>query len=196
MAGLPTIADTYRVALNWASPGAGLTATNVIHIRKSGSDAVAIASLLDGIVVSGLWGVQSDATGIATVDVTPLDGSGATYELSTGMPAKWKGANASAEFAPQVAALIKLTTSLRGRSYRGRIFLPWVCEPAMSSGRLITGALTPLQGAWTAFRSNLITNTAELVVASYKHSTAEAVQTCHAESWTATVRRRNQRSSV
>jgi hypothetical protein len=194
--GLPTIADTYRVAFNWSCPTAGLTAENVMHFRKASSSPVAIATMIDGRVTSSMWGVESDTCSVASLDVTPLDGSGASYEFSTGSPAKWKGANAAAEFTPQAAAIVKLTTSLRGRSYRGRIFLPWVSEPSAQNGRLISGALTPLQAAWTAFVANIITDGGELVVASYKLSTAQAVANAHCETFLATQRRRMQRTSV
>ena len=94
-----------------------------------------------------------------------------------------------------MANIVKFVTGLRGRSYRGRVYLPFVDESTQAQGHIVAGKITDGQGAWEAFHTDMSTDGFELVVASYLHSTAEDVIAVLFERDTATQRRRNKRAS-
>jgi len=94
---------------------------------------------------------------------------------------------------PQVSALVKLTTNERGRSKRGRIFLPWVNEGIADQGTLTSTRQTAMQSAWNTFISDMSTNNCPVVVASYKLASSAIVQTLFVESLLATQRLRQPR---
>jgi hypothetical protein len=194
---LPVIANTYRVALEWSnSDFPNETATNVIHIRKSGSNAAAIAVIVDAAVTAPMWRFMDTHSKIVFQVVTPLDGGSVSLPVATGGPAKWSGTQTNQQPLFQVSELIKVLTAKRGRSYRGRVFLPWVDEAGVS-GNALDGATTALVTAgWVAFLASLTGAGAKMVVASYKNATAEDVVAIGAELDTATVRRRNLRNSL
>lgn len=187
---LPVITDTFRVVLNWHPGSGGANAVNVMHFRSTTLDSGTLYTALNANVVSAMWDWVANGISVDSVDITPLDGSTATTSFVTGGPAKWTGQGAGTGL-PQVAGIVKLTTPLRGRSYRGRVYLPWVGEGEVNLNNLIDTAA--VQSAWEGFMNDMSTDGADLVVASYLHSTAEAVDTITAESTTATQRRRNKR---
>jgi hypothetical protein len=94
---------------------------------------------------------------------------------------------------PQVACVVKLTTTERGRSKRGRIFLPWVNEGIADQGTMTASRVTSMQTAWTTFLSDMSTNNCPVVVASYKLASSAIVQAATVESLFATQRRRQPR---
>jgi hypothetical protein len=190
------ILNTFRVALNWIDTDSGLNATNVMHFRKASADAEDVANTIDGNVVAGMWGVTRQHAHVHTLEVTPLDGSGATFTFLTGDPAKWSGGDSPGDAIPQMAAIIKLVTSKRGRSYRGRVFIPWVTESNQTAGKIAGAAVTSLQSAWTTFVSDMDGDSCQLVIASYALATAEDVTAILAESFSGTQRRRLHRTST
>jgi hypothetical protein len=197
MAHLPDITGVSRVALKWAGPS-GQTAVNVIHVLDNAPShtPAQMFTVLDAHVTASMWASMVDGAGVYEVDITPLDGITATQSFAvTGTPDKWSGTE-SGEFVPQVAALIKLTTAVRGRSSRGRVFLPFTAEGITSAGNLSTGAVGTIQSAWDAFRAAIhsASPSFDLVVASYKLSTAELVLNSFCELQTATQRRRQERN--
>lgn len=195
MAPLPEIADVYRVALNWQHSDYGWTATNVMHFRKSGGDASDVYDTLDSNVTAAMWEVAPEHAHIHSVDVTPLDGTGATYTGLTGDASKWSGPIASGLSTPQVCALVKLNTAKRGRSFRGRVYIPWASEQNVTAGQVDSANVTAAQAAWTAFIADMDGDSCQLVVASYVLASAEDVLTALYERDVATQRRRNQRTS-
>lgn len=188
---LPVITDIFRVAFNWVN--GSQHAVNVMHFRdETGvadpSDIVTPLSVskpthfLDGI---------ASAAHVATYDVTPLDGSTATGTYSA---ANWVGGTGSGDPLPQVARVMKFTTAFRGRSYRGRAFLPFVAEGAVADGSFIGDSTGPLVStAWESWRLTLVSAGWTLVVASYKLEEAVEVTTITAETLTGTQRRRMSR---
>jgi len=138
-----------------------------------------------------LDGIVADAS-VALFHITKLDGVSATQTFTGG---NWIGGSASGDMIPQVARLIKLQTGFRGRSRRGRVFLPFVAESAQNGGNMIGDSAGPLvTTAWNTWRGDLIADGFNLVVASYKLEDAEDVTVCTAETPTATQRRRQSRN--
>lgn len=187
---LPVIANTYRCALLWQHAD-GSHAVNVIHVTLSSSTAASIFTLLDSNVDAALWECIPPNASIHQVDITPLDGTTATQSFPTGSPAKWSGGSGAEEYIPQASSLVKLTTATRGRSHRGRIFLPYVGEGNQVNGTLDAGQVATWQASWTEFLEDL---GGALVVASYKLSSVSSVTSVLCENKTATQRRRQSRN--
>lgn len=192
---LPTIPNTYRVALEWSGGAVG-HAVNVIHISAGigGTIPSDVFTSLDTHVTRPLWDAQSDSVVVSQVAITPLDGVSATQTFSTGSPTKWTG-NGGSSPTPAVANLIKLQTASRGRSFRGRIFLPFVAEGEMANGLLDSTARTTIESTWQALQASLLAEPAEfsIVVASYKLRSATTASLITAELALATQRRRQER---
>ena len=140
-----------------------------------------------------MWGQTNSSASIYQVICTPLDGTSASILNLTGSPTKWSGTSTSGDMIPQVSALVKLTTNERGRSKRGRIFLPWVNEGIADQGTLTSTRQTAMQSAWNTFISDMSTNNCPVVVASYKLASSAIVQTLFVESLLATQRLRQPR---
>jgi len=189
----PTISNTYRCALKWQATGIARPAINVMHLRKSGSSALAVFNELDAKVTAAMWQYADQNTGVYEVDVTPLDGTSATAQYATGLPTKWKGGVVGGDTIPQVACIVKLGTATRGRSFRGRLYLPYVTEGKQANGVMDATTLAAMQTAFNTFFAALTTDGFEWVVASYKESVATAVTGVILESRTATQRRRQVR---
>ncbi len=183
----------YRCALDWVNDNGPQHATNVIHIHKSSSNAAAVASALDSNVTAAMWTFQPNYAHISQLVITPLDGLGVSLPVITGSPAKWSGNGGSGDMIPQVANVIKMLTLKRGRSYRGRVFLPWVLEGLQNGGTLSGASVTTTTNAWVAFHTALTSAGFDLVVASYLHATADNVAGLICEPLTATQRRRQLR---
>jgi hypothetical protein len=166
---LPVIPNTFRCALKWATPSG--TAVNVIHILAGDgtSTPTSIFEALDDAVTVGMWAPVFGSCSITGVDVTPLDGVSATTSFSTGAPAKWSGSSGGeALVAP--AAIIKLTTAVRGRNRRGRIFLPGISSNAFQNGFIVDGSDVTATIAWNTFQNTLAADAPAgfaVVVASY-----------------------------
>jgi hypothetical protein len=193
VAPLPVIANTVRVSLNWIAPASSLTAANVLHFRKSGGTASDLVTKIDSHVAAGMWGTVSHLAQVDNIVATPLDGGTVSATLPTGSPTKWQGAGGSGDFIPQAATVIKLLTGKRGRSYRGRIFLPFLPEASQSQGNIVTGDVDAEAAAWVTFQTAMIADGWIPVVASYVHATAEAITGVSGEYKAATQRRRQKR---
>lgn len=193
MATLPVIPDGFRVALNWSNSGGGY-AVNVMHFVTLGLDKTAtqVWTNLNDKISANLWEYIGTTLSVATVDITPLDGLSATETFATGTPAKWTG-KVNGDVIPQMAGVIKLTTPFRGRSARGRLYLPGICESQQNNGTLLNTSVATAQTAWTAFVAAVeadATTPMAMVVASYKNASAAAVTGVTVESKAGTQRRR------
>lgn len=195
MAHLPVIADTYRCAFRWLSSG-GQSAVNVIHIRDVGTGHTRLDAwnAINASVGPLMWQTASDQSAITAVDITPLDGITATETFLTGSGANWTGGGGD-DFTPQNAVIIKLTTEKRGRSHRGRVFIPFTSEDRCSDGIVTPAVVATLTTEWGDFANDLAEQAVpfQLVVASYKLATAELVTGVTCESLCATQRRRQSR---
>lgn len=188
VAPLPNIADTYRVALNWDFNNQ----CNVLHVHAPSSTPNVVATSIDASVTKEMWGITTTGVHVFAVDVTPLDNQTATYRFVTGSPAKW-GGKATGDIIPGSAAVLSEHTLFRGPANRGRMYLGPVAESFQSNGLLITGNVTELVSAWTAFGVAMVAHSMQHVVASYKHATALTVVSYSVRQAMGTQRKRQSR---
>lgn len=186
---LPVIAGTFRIALLWGT-NSRPDAVNVIHMRASTATPSTLFGALNATVAPGMWNWVSDQLKISRVVITKLDGATSSVEVATDLSAKWSG-QGSGEPIPQVAGLVKITTGIRGRSARGRVFLPFVAENRQNNGTMLTGDVVTT--AWEAFRTGFDTGDDGLGVVSEKLGVFYKAESCAAEARSATQRRRQRR---
>lgn len=162
-----------------------------MHFRTNDvPDSALLNEALQAHITTNMFACVSGFMKIDHVDITPLDGSTATASFPAGTA--WKG-NAGDKPIPAVAQVIKLTTLKRGRSHRGRVFLPNVDEAVFEGGGLADVQFSLTVPAWSAFRDAMETDGWPLVVASYKLATADAVTVTTPEKIACTQRRRQSR---
>ncbi len=192
---LPTIADTFRCAIEYTNTGDSRTATNVMHFLAPGKTVSDVFAALNANISAAMWAPCSTGTRVDQVVITELDGTpdGIVFGPSALTNPDWPDGAGSSDYQPQVCALIKLATAATGRSGRGRIYLPWV-EDAVSTRGLIDGTTTtPCTAAWVAFSNDMIADGVALAVASYVHASASQVLNLACMTATATQRKRNKR---
>lgn len=188
---LPVIANVWRVTLNWTNDDVPDPAANVMHFSAALATANDVFVALDaGIGANVLWNAPVAAgSRVTSVEVLKLDGTSPTEEFLTGIDTYWSGASASAAI-PQSAATITWKTAMRGRSKRGRTFLPHVGEGATVDGAIDGTTLTNLQGAWDGLLTDWPSAGITPVVASYLLASAQAVTAYVARARTSTMRKR------
>lgn len=192
IAPLPTIPDTIRCAFNWLAPTGLTPATNVMHFNSTAYDMDALWTDLQAQVVAGMWlGVRSTAR-LNEVVMTPLDGGGASRVFTAPVTAAWQGGSGAGDIVPQVSVLVSHRTSQRGRSFRGRTYLPYISEGSIAGGIYDSSVVTSQTTSWQAFRSGMSAAGSPLVVATYKLSDSALVTQCIVRGFTATQRRRQQ----
>lgn len=190
---LPVIEDVYRVAFNWRNANLGVEYENVMHFRQVVDTPVLITVALEGAVTADMWSATTTNTTIGSLDITKLDGGSLTQHYVTSGAPKWVGTQTAGDISPQVAALVKHVTGVRGRSHRGRSYLPAVAETANSNGTIVPGVVTELQTGWNNFLDAMTGADWAPVVASYLLATAEPITNYVVEALTATQRRRMHR---
>lgn len=177
MPALPVIANVYRIALNWRHTS-GQLAVNVIHIHDESGTVTdsQLRTQLDAAAGANMWSSASLNATVQDLAITKLDGVTGTTHGVPATPSKWTGGNAD-PFQPQVAVVVKLTTGLRGRSHRGRVFVPFTVSAAVTDGNVNPTTAGNMGTAWSAFNTTLLAgaNNLDLVVASYKLATAQSV---------------------
>ena len=194
MAPLPVIPDVVRVAFTWTNPAYTRHAVNVMHFNCVPTDIAHLRTTLEANVNALMWSQTPAASTITSLRFTPLDGMGSSLDFATSGGSKWAGNAGTGDTTPQVAAIVKLLTGIRGRSHRGRVFLPWVAEGNNTNGTFTSAAVvSAMQGAWTTFIAAMSTAAHDLQVTSYHLATSTDVQTCVVESQLATQRRRQPR---
>jgi len=197
---LPVLLNVYRVAVRWANTTSSITAVNVMHFQAlaAGSTPAALAALMWSHGTNAMFQPMATTTHATQFDIIPLDGVSPTTSYTDPGGTNWSGLGTSAPV-PQVCALIKLQTAVRGRQNRGRIYIPHLAEGALNAGTIGASTGTTMGTAWTTFNTALQAGTPhayEMVVASYDrtHSGAGAhenpVTNFIGENFTATQRRR------
>lgn len=189
MTPLPVIADVMRVAWNW-SGGAGLTATNVSHWAAPGKSELELWTAFNSHITVNIFDALSTDATIQEIVIEKLDGTSAALHFG---PVAHGIGNGGGEPIAQVCALMKFSTASRGRSKRGRMYLPFVGEADVNSGKLAAAVDTNTTTAWATFLNAMATDGFDLVIASYKTSSAESVINVVCEKVTATQRRRQDR---
>lgn len=188
---LPVIADVFRVAFEWKqTDDATLRATNVMHFHAPSKDPTDVAASITDNVNFAMWAHTSSHSEIFRFDVTPLDGSSLTVPFPVTDETNFKGSAGTGEVIPQVACIVKLLTNHRGRSYRGRVFLPWVVEEALDYGNIASSNVTTMNTAWVAFLAAMQADSVNLCVASYKLALYTNVAAVQVENLSGTIRKR------
>jgi hypothetical protein len=190
---LPVIADVYRTALVWHNSFYSRDAVNVMHFRAPGGSAASVWTALDANVTAAMWGPSTVDDQVTTATITPLDGTSNSVVHNIATVARWSGAQTTGDIIPQVAALVKLTTAFRGRSHRGRLFIPFPAETKVSLGTLDGTVRTTANTAWSTFVTNMAAAGVHLCVASYKYASSSDVTGAVMENLLATQRRRQLR---
>lgn len=193
MAPLPVIASTYRVAFNWKSLSITGTAENVMHFREGATGVEDLSVALTNNIKGPMWQHTSSNSIIDSWDVTPLDGGGLTSHVLAPTTADFHGQQAAGDILPQVCALVKHVTGTRGRSHRGRSYLPWMAEIIDSNGLIDPGNVATGQAAWSAFLHAMQLEQWNPVVASYTLAEATDITAYVYERPSATQRRRMKR---
>jgi len=190
---LPVIVDTFRVAFTWEA--AGQHAVNVMHFFDSlgTQDADDLHTQILANADAGMWATVSNQAHMVDLAITPLDGTSATSEFAVPTSnADFAGQTAS-EYVPAVAVLVKLTTAVRGRSNRGRVFVPFTGEAVMGDGQVGSGPIGTMQTAWNNWIAGMAAVDFPQVVASYLHSNQHEVTNVIVEDIVGTQRRRQSR---
>jgi hypothetical protein len=127
------------------------------------------AAYAGGQKVSQHWPA---ATTLDDVTYTPLDGTSTSTIQGFGVA----GAEAAEALPSEVALCMTLRTAIRGRSYRGRVFLGGFTEVLNTAGGIVLGAdLAGIILQFEGFRADVLTINWEMVVASYKLGVANTV---------------------
>lgn len=195
MAPLPVIEDVYRCALNWLGVSGSQNATNVLHIWDvtGGHDADWVNDRLQDHVTSNMWATTADGAAVNEIAITPLDGSSATRIYAPDTPANWDGGTGG-DSIPSGAVLVSLATAQRGKSFRGRVYIPFLAEAAQDDGFLTGADVASQRTAWSNFVDDMAGANADLVVASYKLSLKGSVTSATIPQAVATQRRRQRRN--
>lgn len=176
---LPAITGVCRIAVR-GTTGHGTQWVNVHHVKKSSGtwDASAITAyvphlekLYGGPAYSAgnEWLLKRCHTSLKLVDYTftPLDGSSASTVVNSALV----GGDSTQQLPAEVAFVLSLRTGFRGRSYRGRLYLPQFCVDATdATGQLGSAIATSIIGQAQGYLT--ATNAAGYLwgVASYKYS--------------------------
>jgi len=188
---LPIIADCLRCAFKWTHSASSQYAVNVMHFSGDASSMDACATALAANVTPSQFGQITDSAAVTELTITPLDGSSVSrsYDLS----ASWKGAAASTDqWVPNTALVLTLRTGFRGRSNRGRVYLPFVDEGAVENGQLLAAAGL-IAGPWNDFKDAMNADAHPWEVASYLNATMNFVTQVAVNQAAGTQRRRQSR---
>lgn len=191
MTPLPVIANVYRVACNWSNDANSQIAENVIHVLAPDSTDEAVGTQLDSNATGTMFEPMANNVGCQTFSITKLDGTSATYNYTLGED-NWIGGTAG-DFSPASSCVVAFATGERGRSKRGRVYLPFIAEAAITDGSMTAGLDTTVSEAWAAFQDALSDVSMTLVVASYKLVEATAITGFSVKSAIGTQRRRQTR---
>ena len=162
-----------------------------MHFRSSALSASEVGALIVASATETMFAPMVSTAGAATASITPLDGISATEEYGLEVP-PFVGTT-EGDWVPAASVIVSLYTTKRGRSYRGRIFLPFIGEAAISDGILETPSPPTLNDAWVDFLSAMLAGGAPIVVASYKLAVATNVNATITQSFLGTQRRRQTR---
>lgn len=182
---LPAILNTHRVVVGGQLPS-GKRWANTLHYRWTGAGSAGSTNLnaLEAEVYKLYAGPNytggkffldkaRNTVSLDRIDITPLDGVSAT--LTTSHAAA--GSSAVADSLPsEVAEVITLRTTLRGRRYRGRIYLfPWTEAQNTVDGTMQAVDRTDVLTNCAAHRTAVVALSWEPVVASYSFTVATPV---------------------
>jgi hypothetical protein len=187
---LPIIANVWRVTFNWSEHG-GIAPRNVMHFLDAtgGRTASQLVTNIEAAIDVDQFIPVQNSYNIQSFDCLKLDGTSSTVNITSAGNANETGGT-SGDSVPNLAAVVKLATGLRGREHRGRVFLGPISEGAVDAGMLNSATADAVTEAWVDFTNTLITANWPLVVASYRHASASAVANVRCRYRAGSVRRR------
>ena len=165
-----------------------------MHFTSADYDIDNLWDKLQDHVAEGMWQPTSEQNKIVQVVFLPLDGTTASVAKVAPSTDAWSGPQSNGDTVPQAAVIVKLRTDQRGRSGRGRVFLPWPWEGVIENGRFSSADRDACTAAWGAFVDDMRGDSVDLVVASYVHAYKNAVVSANAETFCGTQRRRQPRA--
>jgi len=144
MAPLPVVTDAWQMVVHGTAPSSqswenvfGIIAAGDLDQTEADGLASSVATLygvLDG------WSDAYSVDSITVTDLRVLDGP--QFDSANDLPVA--GRDSANPLPLQVAALISWGTSHRGRSYRGRTYIPGFTETFANGAHVITDALDSL----------------------------------------------------
>jgi hypothetical protein len=138
MAGNLPVTAGLEVIVRWSTvPAAQVVALNVLHFQQAPVAPVdqARADAIDTLVKTAF---TSSALGLSICDdygihsVSTRDMQSNTNLAFIGAGAVQPGLSTSDCLPPQISLVVTLSTGFRGRSYRGRVYVPFMTEAANS----------------------------------------------------------------
>lgn len=189
MATLPVIEDVYRVTWNFTTDQ-GVTPRIVQHYKSIGSDVAVVGAALVGAVADSMFYPMPASFEPFSMSILPLDGVTPTQEFT--IPPTHAMCGGDSQGIPAAAAIMKLTTQVRGPRGRGRSFIGPIAENTQDSGILTQIARNNLLAGWNDFLPAIqaLDPVIFMVVASYVHADANPVTNVVFESVLGTQRRR------
>lgn len=191
MGHLPVIGQTWRATFEF-NELQGVKPRNVMHFFDSvgGATPADVFNAIQGAIPNpGIFQPLKSGFICQTVSLIHLDGTSGSTAHNTDGSSKWEGFT-SGDPIPNLAAVVKLATGLRGREHRGRVFLGPIGESANDGGMLTGSWAADTTTNWVTFTNALITAGFPLVVASYKHSSQSPVDNVRCRNRCGSVNRR------
>lgn len=189
MAPLPVIDDVFRTAWNWTS----LTqqAVNVMNWLDT-SGAQSPQDFVDDVEAEfdAVLFQMTDAQ-INDFSITKLDGVSATQIIAPTSPLLGNGAGP--DFIPAASACLSIRTAKRGRSFRGRMYHPFVSENRQTQGTFDPADVALCVNQWNLFGAAMAIRGWNLGVASYLLSEFNAATSVSMDQTLCTQRRRQDR---
>lgn len=139
----------FQAAVKWREAG-GQTAVNVLSFDvDAGGTAADLATAMGANATTHMFDHVSENASAIEVIITPYDGtsSGTPYTL-----ASWVGIGGT-DWEPAVSVVLTCYTGIGTRSDRGRIYLPFIGESAISKGFVTYPAIAAAEAAWNTWMS-------------------------------------------
>lgn len=166
------VPGVFKVALNYTLHGQQIA--NVMHVKSGAGVLTADADRISA-VFANWWNtsarlVCSNQTALVRIVLDALDAEASLHkEYTTGWTSA--GASTSVVLSAGVTACFKLSTGIRGRSYRGRFYWPGIKTDAVNTNlsQLLAAARDSYIASLTALRTGLTGDAAgdKLVIVSY-----------------------------
>jgi len=185
----PIIADVFKIRFNWV--WGAQNAYNVFHVRATAMDVDDVAQAVPDNWHNDQIKMVSSGASIDSIDVTPLDGTSVPFNLHLGS-ASFVGADGTSAV-PATAAIVKMVTAKRGKSYRGRMFLPYVGEGSQVAGTLSGSIAADSTAKWVLWANGMSADGVHLCIVSALLGTSEDVTNLAVETSLGTQRRRQTR---
>lgn len=174
---MPVIPGVVRATVRGTLPS-GTQWANVVHFRYAGGASNPGTTEIDNLhpILTRLWAGTAYASGAAwlTFSKTTVVALDVTYYVLNGTATPYLKAFAAAgslstNLEPaEVAHCLTVRTATRGRSFRGRVYLPPVVVPQLdANGNLISSASTSIIAQWTGMQAAAVAAQWSMGVASY-----------------------------